>query len=116
MLRLPPRVELVLLISRVFVPLPRSTLPVMSPPLRVTESDPEPLVYEPIEEEVPLMVKELLPSPAFTVPITEPPPRVKVSLPLPEVTEPTAPAPLSITRVLLVPSPRLRLPLNEPPV
>ena len=58
----------------------------------------------------------LVPSPALTAPVTVPPLIVNVSSPLLEVTEPTDPAPLFITRVLLVPSPRSRLPLNEPPL
>ena len=63
-----------------------------------------------------LIVRALTPSPRFTAPVTVPPLIVTVSLPLAAVSEPIAPAPLSIVRVLLSPSPRLRLPLNEPSV
>ena len=62
-----------------------------------------------------LIVRALAPSPRFTAPETVPPFIVTVSLPSVAVTEPIAPAPLSITKVLLLPSPRLRLPLKPPP-
>ena len=61
-------------------------------------------------------MRELAPSPRFTAPVTVPPLIVNVSFPPAAMTEPIAPAPLFITRVLLVPSPRSRLPLNEPPL
>ena len=108
--------ERVLVIKTVSLPSPVLSAPFTSPPLRVTVSTPVPLVKEPMEELVPLIVRALVPSPRFTASVTMPPLIVTVSLPSVAVTEPIAPAPLSITKVLLVPLPRLRLPLREPPV
>ena len=62
-----------------------------------------------------MIVRLLLPSPAVIEPVTEPPSKVKVSLPLVELTEAIEPAPLFISRLLLLPSARSRLPLSEPP-
>ena len=109
----PPAVEEVLLMRREFVPVPRSTLPLASPPLRVTESSPVPPVYEPMKEVEPVIERLLVPSPELTAPVTEPPLMVTVSLPLPEEREPMAPAPDAMVKVL-VPAPRLRLPVRAP--
>lgn len=88
MVRSPLILESLLLIVTELVPAPRSTLPLIVPPLKVTLSLPLPLFWLPPRVPAPeLKVRVLLPSPRFKLPL-RPPPEEKavVSLPAPKVT------------------------------